>query len=105
MSDKEQPLSDLFAAPLVLFMPEGDVKALELRQQHLDQWASNIWVQQPNALDEALLSALRCASLQGLRITPSARADACHQRHLQPLESWPTELMQQPGVLVGIPAP
>ena len=62
VSDKEQPLSDLFTAPLVLFLPEGDVKALELRQQHLDQWASNIWVQQPNALDEALLSALRCGS-------------------------------------------
>ena len=63
VSDKEQPLSDLFAAPLVLFMPGAKVKALQLRQQHLDQWASNIWVQQPNALDEALLCALRCASL------------------------------------------
>lgn len=59
VSDKEQPLSDLFAAPLVLFMPDEDVAALRLQQQQLDQWASHVWVQQPNALDDALLAALR----------------------------------------------
>ena len=59
MSNKEQPLSDLIGAPLVLYLPEHEVAGLQLQQQKLDQWASNAWVQQPNVLDEALLTALR----------------------------------------------
>ena len=60
MSNKEQPLSDLIGAPLVLYLPEEEVAALQLEKQSLDQWASHVWVQQPNVLDEALLRALRC---------------------------------------------
>lgn len=63
MSNKEQPLSDLIGAPLVLYIPEDEVAGLQLKEQSLDQWASHVWVQQPNVLDEALLTALRWAFL------------------------------------------
>lgn len=62
MSDKEQPLSDLIGAPLVLFMPPEAIAGLALQKKQLDPWALQVWVQQPNALDEALLTALRCLS-------------------------------------------
>ena len=62
MSDKEQPLSDLIGAPLVLFMAPEAIAGLALQKKQLDPWALQVWVQQPNALDEALLTALRCLS-------------------------------------------
>ena len=60
VSNKEQPLSDLIGAPLVLYLPEEEAAGLQLKKHLLDQWASQVWVQQPNVLDEALLTALRC---------------------------------------------
>ncbi len=60
VSDKEQPLSDLIGAPLVLFMASEAIAGLALEKKQLDPWALQVWVQQPNALDEALLRALRC---------------------------------------------
>ena len=68
MSNKEQPLSDLIGAPLVLYLPEEEVAALALRKQALDQWASHVWVEQPNVLDDALLAALRYCTMTGLRV-------------------------------------
>ena len=59
VSDKEQPLSDLIGAPLVVYLREEEVAGLHLKKQSLDDWASNVRVQQPNVLDEALLAALR----------------------------------------------
>ncbi len=60
VSDKEQPLSDLIGAPLVVYLREEEVAGLHLKRQSLnDGWASSVRVQQPNVLDEALLAALR----------------------------------------------
>ena len=59
VSDKEQPLSDLIGAPLVVYLREEEVAGLHLKKHSLNEWASNVRVQQPNVLDEALLAALR----------------------------------------------
>ncbi len=53
----------MFAAPLVLFLPEEAVQQLRHQEVRLDQWGVEYVVRSPNVLEPLLESALRCLIL------------------------------------------
>ena len=69
----------VFAAPLVLFLPEEAAQQLRHQEVRLDQWGVEYLMRAPNALEPLLESALRCRGCTAKQAFPRAlcRAFLC----------------------------